>query len=293
MEPLFELAAAVSPEDPTLDQEQPLDWSIYLTRIVARQVRRWREVRGISAQQLSDRTRQLGHHVPRSVITNLENHRRDAVSVAELLVLAAALDVPPVLLVAAVGHEASVTILPDVGETTWRARGWILGALAPNYSTFSPRSWQEGRHAIELFDIHRLLVTECQQIFRRIRRVAGDRELDITDFPLLEGTSTLQRQALAETVLELVYSLDKLRDHRARIQAEGFALPELPHAVALLLRESGSAGRHHHNETPLETEGPSESQQDSLLPPVIHDLLVAAREPGIQGESHPQASQQA
>jgi hypothetical protein len=212
------------------------------------------------------------------VIANLESGRREALSVAELLILAAALDVPPVMLIAAVGYEERVELLPGVEETAWRARGWILGALAPNYSTFSPRGWQEGRRAIELYDMHRLLVNECQQVLRRIRRLTGDRDLDISDFPLLEGTSILQRTTLAETVVELSYSLDQLRTHRSHIRSEGYVLPEVPSTMAIMLRESEPGGRHHRQEPRVTPREESQSGNEKLLAPLIYDLMQAMRD---------------
>jgi transcriptional regulator with XRE-family HTH domain len=212
------------------------------------------------------------------VIANLENGRRETLSIAELLILAAALDVPPIMLIAAVGHEAHVQILPGVEETTWRARGWILGALAPSYNNFSPRSWQQGRRAIELYDMHRLLVNECQQVLRRVRRLAGDRELDVTDFPFLEGTSKLQLTTLTETVVELSYSLDQLRTHRNHIRSEGYLAPQVPSSLAIMLRESESGGRHHRQESDVASGDTEQSADERLLPPIIHDLMRTVRD---------------
>lgn len=129
-------------------------WPSSVTRVVAAQIRLWRERRGLSALQLSERTKGLGYHIPRSVIANLENDRRDTISVAEILVVAAALDVPPIMLITAVGQEPAVEILPNVVVTPWKARGWIVGAVDPGYGRFSPNAWQESRQAIALYDVH-------------------------------------------------------------------------------------------------------------------------------------------
>jgi transcriptional regulator with XRE-family HTH domain len=214
----------------------------------------------------------------RTVIANLENGRRETLSVAELLILAAALDIPPTLLISAVGLEPTVNILPGVEETTWRTRGWILGALAPNYSMFSPKAWQQGRRAIELYDMHRLLVNECQQVIRRIRRLTGDRGLDVSDFPTLEGTAKLQRTDLIEVVLELSYSLDRLRTHRNHIRSEGYLAPEMPSSLAVMLRESEPSGRHHRQEPEVAPTGREPNESERLLPPIIHDLMRVVRD---------------
>lgn len=62
---------------------------------VVRNVRRLRDRRGWSAQDLAGQTAQAGHHVPRSTLANLENGRRRVVTVDELAALAAALSVDP------------------------------------------------------------------------------------------------------------------------------------------------------------------------------------------------------
>ena len=63
-------------------------------------------------QQLADRTAELGMPIPRSVLANLESGRRDTVSVAEVLVLAAALDVAPIELICPVGFDKQTEMLP-------------------------------------------------------------------------------------------------------------------------------------------------------------------------------------
>jgi transcriptional regulator with XRE-family HTH domain len=63
--------------------------------VVVRNVRRLRDRRGWSAQELSERARAAGVEVPRSVLANLENGRRRMVTVDEMAALASALKVEP------------------------------------------------------------------------------------------------------------------------------------------------------------------------------------------------------
>src|SRR4051812_14487081 len=79
-----------TPDDPSHD------WGQAVTGTVANQIKWWRKERGISAQELSDRCDGLGHSVPRNIIANIENGRRSAVTLQELLVIAMALNVPPI-----------------------------------------------------------------------------------------------------------------------------------------------------------------------------------------------------
>ncbi|MGW3656471.1 helix-turn-helix domain-containing protein [Streptomyces sp. NPDC005151] len=99
-------------------------WEARLTARVAGEVRRFRTKRGMSAQQLADRCAEVGHAVPRSVISNLENGRRESITLAELLTLARALRVSPVSLVFPVGYEARVELFPGFDFDTYDAAGW-------------------------------------------------------------------------------------------------------------------------------------------------------------------------
>src|SRR5258708_38576576 len=94
-------------------------WQAKLTQVVAGEGRRYRTERGLSAQQLADRCEELGLAIPRPVLSNLENGRRESVTVAELVVLARALDVPPTLLLAPVGRRETIEIFPGRGVAPW------------------------------------------------------------------------------------------------------------------------------------------------------------------------------
>jgi hypothetical protein len=63
-----------------------------------------------TAKWLSDRTDELGYRVSPTVIAKLDSgHRGDVLSVAELLIIAAALDVPPV-----------AVLFPDLPTVKWK-----------------------------------------------------------------------------------------------------------------------------------------------------------------------------
>jgi transcriptional regulator with XRE-family HTH domain len=107
------------------------DWSTRLAWSVAHEVRRHRQGQGLSAQQLADRCAELGMPIQRSVLANLESGRRTTVTVAEILVLAAALDIPPALLLFPVGHAESVEVLPGKQQESLEAVEWFSGARRP------------------------------------------------------------------------------------------------------------------------------------------------------------------
>lgn len=105
--------------------QQP--WPERLARGVARELRRHRERRGLSAQELSDECTRLGMPIQRSVIANFENGRRASVGVAELLVFAAALKIPAVWLIAPMGFEPRMEFLPNEETDSYAAAAWFSG----------------------------------------------------------------------------------------------------------------------------------------------------------------------
>lgn len=105
-------------------------WQERLARMVGREVLRHRHRRKLSAGQLADRTTELGMPVPRSVLADLEAGKTDTVAVAEVLVLAASLDVAPTELVCPVGYDEQIELLPGRMMDPLQASRWIDGELA-------------------------------------------------------------------------------------------------------------------------------------------------------------------
>lgn len=104
------------------------DWSTGLALSIAAEVRRHRQEQGLSAQQLSERCAQVGMPIQRSVLANLESGRRSTVTVAEVLVLAAALRVAPAQLIFPVGYQEKVEVVPGVEDSPYEAVQWLRGA---------------------------------------------------------------------------------------------------------------------------------------------------------------------
>lgn len=108
-------------------EEAGAGYSARLAKAVAREVRRHRLRRGWSAQALSDRCAEVGMPIQRSVLANMESGRRSTVTVAELLVLAAALQVSPAELLFAVGYEEHAEPVPEESMDPLRAIHWLDG----------------------------------------------------------------------------------------------------------------------------------------------------------------------
>lgn len=85
-----------------------------------------KEARGSrSAQWLADRTAELGYPVTRAQIANYETGRKQTLDIAELLVLAAALDTSPVSLVYPGPYDEAVAVLPVMKISELQAAQWM------------------------------------------------------------------------------------------------------------------------------------------------------------------------
>jgi len=106
---------------------QARDWSASVSTRVARAVRDARARKGLSALALSDRTAELGHRVGRARISDLESGRRSRVEVAELLILARALETVPLRLLYPDLPNGAVEALPATNTSSWSAAKWFGG----------------------------------------------------------------------------------------------------------------------------------------------------------------------
>ena len=186
-------------------------WAAEVTSVIAGEVRRHRLARKMSAQQLSDRCSELGMEIPRAVLANLENGRRPVVQVPELLVLAAALEVPPVVLMAPLGHEPNVEILPGRELYTRDAAQWISGETR--------LSDDAADHETKWFDLadERAIIPLYEQHDRLLE------ELDAID----EGHAVLTDTA-GNAIDIRARVITSLRAHRALMSQRGLLLPLLP-----------------------------------------------------------------
>ena len=103
------------------------NWDEGSTQRIGGVVRQLRTGRGWSAKALADRTTEIGHSVGRATISELETGKRRNVSVAELVALAAALDVPPVALLYPDLPDGEVEVLPGFDVSHIEAVQWFSG----------------------------------------------------------------------------------------------------------------------------------------------------------------------
>ncbi|KUI13608.1 hypothetical protein AU192_04185 [Mycobacterium lehmannii] len=88
----------------------------------------------MSAQQVADETERLRYPITRSQIANYESGRKQSLDIAELMTIAAALEVPPLSLILGGHPDREIEFLPGQMATTAAALAWFTGddAYDPN-----------------------------------------------------------------------------------------------------------------------------------------------------------------
>lgn len=125
-------------------------WPQRVAAVIAAELRRQRKLRGLTAQQLADRTAELGHPIARAVLSHIENGRRENVSIAELFVLGEALGLPPLWLLFPVGQVERVPVLPRLALEPLDGLDWAASyadVANPNHPV--PDPWPGREHPAE------------------------------------------------------------------------------------------------------------------------------------------------
>ena len=195
---------------------QDTGWPKGLVATIAAEVTRQRKKRGLSAQKLADRTAELGHAVPRSVLANLENGRRETVSVAELFVLAEALGVPPLWLVFPVGHVAEVEVLPNREITPLNALRWA-GGEPDKLGTrrAEPRPYEDELRTIRRHEMHGRAISRWRFARREIEKLGAGTDEESVD----------RREHYEEQIADAAEMLAYLR---FEMRHAGEVLPDVP-----------------------------------------------------------------
>ena len=106
------------------------DWPAAQTARIGQAIRQLRKDQNRSAQQVADRTKELGYEVTRTAITDLEIGRRKNVTIAELTMLARALNTSPTALMFPGPYYETVEVLPGLEVQELRAVQWFSGLLS-------------------------------------------------------------------------------------------------------------------------------------------------------------------
>jgi hypothetical protein len=213
------------------------DWSAKVARQVAREVRRYRELQRprMSVQKLADKTDELGMLIPRSVLANLESGRRDTVSVAEVLVLAAALNIAPIDLICPVGFDKQTEMLPGgmvdpLSAVRWFTGEWKLDVRDGTWTMRTPGSGE--RSSANLLKYHDELISQLHA-----QEVKALKAVRAVDDAVGEDANEAARAAARDymTVVEewRAFIREPLRRTRAEMRERGMQLPDLPTDIDL------------------------------------------------------------
>ncbi len=97
--------------------------------VLAERVRSFRKAAELRQEDVAERTKVLGHTVSRVTLARIEagETRSAGASLVEVLVLAAALDVPPPLLFLPLGDDEEVEVAPSLTVAPYSALRWVAG----------------------------------------------------------------------------------------------------------------------------------------------------------------------
>jgi len=102
-------------------------WTKALHQRIAKAIRDARQGR-LTAQELADETERLGYPITRSQIANYESGRKQSLDVSELIVIAAALKVPPLSLLFPDAPDHQIEALPGQPTSTFDAMTQFVGS---------------------------------------------------------------------------------------------------------------------------------------------------------------------
>ncbi|MDZ7884753.1 MAG: helix-turn-helix transcriptional regulator [Mycobacterium sp.] len=156
---------------------------------------------GLSAVQLSNRTRDLGIPIHRVAISKIEAGERD-MTVSELIVLAVALDTAPVMLLFPGPYgsdDQNGRVLPDMVMTKFDAAQWVSGLLdrptpAPGTNFFQYRANLKALREARIIDELKVRQTS---LLRVLADYEGD---DSREAEAIRHTLTQQLAAISDDI---------------------------------------------------------------------------------------------
>jgi transcriptional regulator with XRE-family HTH domain len=199
----------------------PGDWSVAYTRTVAANIRRQRERARLTVQGLADRCTALGYPLERTNLYKLESGGRASMSVAELLVLARALDTPPMLLLVPLTSDEPMEILPGVVVPATEAAAWLDGtAPAPDAEDAEVGAGE--RAALRLLRDHHAAVNEWSA------RSSAARQSDERAHDDRDPHQRAWQEATRQHTDHAAHAADRVAHLRAALRLRGLPAPALP-----------------------------------------------------------------
>lgn len=185
-------------------------------------------------QQLADRTDVLGMPIPQSVLANLESGRRETVSIAEVLVLAAALNVSPIELICPVGFDKQTEVLPGQVVDPLVAMRWITGEWTDVTADAAWRMPSPPSTSAEQSGPY--LVKQHDELINHLRTQEETTARAIADVSAKGGDENARATAsywMSNLADFRGFIYEALRNIRAEMCNRGMLLPDLPPDIEL------------------------------------------------------------
>ncbi|WP_405818157.1 helix-turn-helix domain-containing protein [Streptomyces sp. NBC_01390] len=204
----------------------PDQWPTAFTGRIAQRLRDARKAAGLTMAEVAQGCADRGlPEFTEHSMKNLESGRKTSITVADLVVLADVLGVPPVTLLFPLGSSATVEVLPGREVSTWDAVAWFTGESPLE----GPAPEGTARDVLDVFRQHGDLVAAAMSshALARERRRTASTTLDRT-----RRATLLQR---AEGYEEHAFEdCQELRAFRGRMRERDLAPPALPDELAFV-----------------------------------------------------------
>ncbi|SBT91373.1 hypothetical protein GA0115233_10305 [Streptomyces sp. DI166] len=217
------------------------EWAAQIAKLVGRGVAHYRgqarDIRGgkLTAQALADRCAGLGLPMDRTVIAKLEKGTRQTITVGELVVLARALNIPPVQLLFPLGRETETEIFPGESVGTWEALKWFTGEqeLIPTSPTDNEFKTQDAQ-GVRFFREHDRLVEDWWNYRKRLSIIADTRRESLRRFRS-EADPDAVDDHIVQLTSERLHEVEAdLRTLREQMQSAGFQPPAIGPSTSFL-----------------------------------------------------------
>lgn len=182
--------------------DEAREWAHGLAENFGDAVHFYRNRLGLSAVQLSARTQEIGYPITRGAIAKIEgNHRNAKMDVAEVLTLAAALEVAPIDLIfplyPSFGTRATPRFLVHAAE----AAAWL--SASPDYQPFGRAHSPRAEHSQALRE-------KVQRVYEGIDRTEKKLKFDSRGIPLPSSVTKDEAQAILVDLLVAKHEIETM-----------------------------------------------------------------------------------
>jgi transcriptional regulator with XRE-family HTH domain len=231
-----------------------------LSDVVGERIMTWRKRRGLNRETLAERCAALGMNLTAESFTNIESGRRKegvrrrTITVDELMVIALALDVPPLVLLVPYPDQDTVELSPGRTLPVYEAVEWISGEAYEFPTDGSTPTllteWLDGAKPLLFLRAFRREMDTYGEIFMELRTAQeiADRatylikKFEADDPQLLDKarlTARIEQEKADHLKNQLAEVRQRLADMAATMAAEGCPPPP-PSADAFLENLEGN-----------------------------------------------------